>query len=185
MSVKIYIEGGGDSKLLQIQCRAGFRKLIEKAGFTGRMPTTIACGSRGSAYEDFKSAVATGGQDEYIILLVDSEDVINNSDYDPDSNTAWNHLKTRDGWARPRGVVADQAQLMVTCMETWIMADRAAMSAIFGAKLHMNALFPNDNLETRPRIEVQEKLYMQRAIAVKIEHIPKGNALLLSLKNSS
>lgn len=158
MSVKIYIEGGGDNKRLQIECRAGFGQLIEKAGFAGHMPSIIACGSRGSAYEDFKTAIATVGKDEYIILLVDSEDTVRSTDDAPDSNAAWDHLKARDKWERPPSVAADQAQLMVTCMETWIMADREALSAIFGSKLQMSALFSVNDLEMRSRHEVQDKL---------------------------
>lgn len=159
MNVKIYIEGGGDNnKLLQIQCRTGFRQLIEKAGFIGRMPATVACGGRESAFNDFKTAVVNSKEDEYVILLVDSEEPISSSDVMPDSNYAWDHLLTRDKWERPHGVSADQAQLMVTCMETWIMADRKAMSDIFGAQLQMSALLPENNLEIRPRHEVQDKL---------------------------
>ena len=55
VSVRIYIEGGGDSKDLQSRCREGFRKLIEKTGFEGRMPSTVACGGRNNAYDMFKS----------------------------------------------------------------------------------------------------------------------------------
>lgn len=32
MSIKLYAEGGGDSKCLRTQCRRGFRKSIEGAG---------------------------------------------------------------------------------------------------------------------------------------------------------
>lgn len=73
MKVKVYVEGGGDGKSLHIKCREGFRKLFEKAGFKGRMPATRACGGREAAYDDFKTAVEHAGDDEYPMLLVDSE----------------------------------------------------------------------------------------------------------------
>ncbi len=38
MSATIFLEGGGDSKELHIRCREGFRQLLEKCGFKGRMP---------------------------------------------------------------------------------------------------------------------------------------------------
>jgi predicted ATPase len=46
VNVKLHLEGGGDSKELQIRCREAFSKLIAKAGFAGRMPRIKACGSR-------------------------------------------------------------------------------------------------------------------------------------------
>ncbi len=54
VSVKIYVEGGGDSKEQQSRCREGFSKLIEKAGFQGRMPSIVACGGRDSVFDNFK-----------------------------------------------------------------------------------------------------------------------------------
>ena len=57
MKVRLYIEGGGESRSLHIKCREGFRKLLEQAGFRNRMPSTRACGSRDVAYDDFKTAL--------------------------------------------------------------------------------------------------------------------------------
>ena len=53
---------------------------------------------------------------------------------------------------------ADQAQLMVTCMETWLMADRAALNEFFGPKLREKSLLPLEQLEERPRECVQQSL---------------------------
>ena len=58
----------------------------------------------------------------------------------------------------PDDVADDQAQLMVTCMETWIMADRAALSSVFGAELQETALLPEANLEQYDRQRVQQAL---------------------------
>lgn len=161
VKVKIYVEGGGDSKLEHIRCREGFRKLLERAGLEGYMPSTTACGGRENAYDDFCTATSSRGrQDTYPILLVDSEEPVQNPSEDPDSFSAWEHLNAVDSkWTRPNGVNADQVQLMATCMETWIMADRNGLRTVFGAALAQNALLPVDGrLEQRDRHEVQDAL---------------------------
>lgn len=154
--VKIYVEGGGDSKLLHIQCREGFRKLIEKAGFQGRMPGIVACGGREAAYDAFTTALIV--HTDYPLLLVDSEDPVESADTIPDSPTAWTHLNARDGWERPAGANNDQAQMMVTCMETWLMADRHALRTTFGAHIQTSAMLPENDLESRSRHEIQDAL---------------------------
>ncbi|MDW8327563.1 MAG: IS1595 family transposase [Anaerolineales bacterium] len=63
-----------------------------------------------------------------------------------------------DGWERPAAAVDDQAQFMVTCMETWMMADRTALQGFFGSALNEGALLPLNDLERRQRDEVQEAL---------------------------
>jgi len=156
VKVTIYVEGGGDSKELQSRCREGFRKLIEKTKVT-RNPAIVACGGRDQTFKKFRIAASTAISG-YPLLLVDSEDTVKVTDENPDSVEAWNHLNARDKWERPVGVTNDQAQLMTTCMETWIMADQSALSAFFGQHLQTTALLPTLNLESRIRDEVQDKL---------------------------
>jgi len=110
VKLKLYVEGGGDHKSLKINCRKGFRELFEKAGFKGGMPEIVACGPRNEAFDDFKTAMATTKQDNYPVLLVDSEG--------PVTKDPWSHLQERDKWPKPEGAQDDQAQLMVQCMET-------------------------------------------------------------------
>ncbi|HNY35447.1 MAG TPA: DUF4276 family protein [Methanothrix soehngenii] len=139
VSVKIYVEGGGDTKYLHTQCREGFNKLIQNLGFKGRMPKIIACGARDKAYGMFDTAMKSAREnDEYPILLVDSED--------PIALGPWEHLKVRDKWDRPAGAEDEQAQMMATCMETWIMADHEALRKVFGSCLRHRALFPISDL---------------------------------------
>jgi len=151
VNVKIYIEGGGDSKLGHVRCREGFRKLFQNTGFIGRMPRTFAGGGRGSTFDAFKTATAVAAHDTVPVLLVDSEEPVI-------ATTAWEHLHSTDRWERPAGVTDDQAQLMVTCMETWVMADRAALRRVFGPPLQTGALLTESGLETRPRDVVQTAL---------------------------
>jgi hypothetical protein len=156
VSVKIYVEGGGDSKEQQSRCREGFSKLIEKAGFQGRMPSIVACGGRDSVFDNFK--IAVNNRTTYSLLLVDSEDPVQNTNTDPDSTIAWDHLLSRDAWTRPNGVKNDQALLMVTSMETWIMADPNALHVFFGQSLQVSALLSGYDLEAKYRGDVLQAL---------------------------
>lgn len=150
VKVKLYIEGGGDSRSLHIECRRGFRKLFEKAGFKERMPSTKACGGRSSTFDDFNTALEMASDDEVPILLVDSETAV--------TEPAWKHLQDLDGWPRPNGATDDQAQLMVQCMETWCVADRGALRRFYGQHLQESALPALDGLEGRAKADVQQAL---------------------------
>jgi hypothetical protein len=151
VSARLYIEGG-ESKEDQIRCREGFRKLLEKAGFSGRLPRLTACGGRNSAFNDFRTAFAKRKQGDYIAMLVDSEDPPR------DIEQTWDHLNRRDGWARPVTANNEQVLFMTTCMETWIVADRAALREHYGDRLQENALPPLIDLEKRDRHEVHDQL---------------------------
>ncbi len=158
MKVTIFLEGGGDNEIQKTQCRKGFQQLFERAGFTRpKTPALVACGGRHQAFNKFRAALAAD-QEAYLILLVDSEDPVANPGESPDADAVWKHLKKRDGWERPANTNNDQAQLMTTCMETWVMADQAALKKFFGSALQVSALLPLLNLEARGRHEVQDKL---------------------------
>ncbi|MBI4769083.1 MAG: DUF4276 family protein [Chloroflexi bacterium] len=146
----LYVEGGGDSKEQHARCREGFRKLLEKAGFAERMPRIVAGGGRGATFDKLQTALRANLANRANLLLVDSEA--------PVMQTPWAHLRAKDGWSRPPNATDDQAQFMVTCMETWLMADRAALREFFGPALNANALLPLSNLEQRPRQDVQRAL---------------------------
>ncbi len=151
MKAYIYIEGGGDSKELHIQCRMGFRKLLEKCGFSERMPHLVACGGRSAAYNDFKTAHQNQKAD-YVAMLIDSEDPVS------DVEKPWEHLRNRDGWAKPDGTHDAQVLLMVTCMETWITTDRATLRSHYRVDLQESALPAVNDMESRARHTVQDQL---------------------------
>ena len=156
MSVTVYVEGGGDSAELKGQCRKGFQKLLANAGFGGRLPRVVACGARNRAFRNFERALRDG--DGYPILLVDSEDPVAEADRtDTNPSGAWRHLSRRDDWTRPSGAKDDQAQLMVTTMETWLLADRQTLIAYFPA-VNAGALPPDADLESRRKKEVSAAL---------------------------
>ena len=154
MRARIYVEGGGDSKELHVRCREGFRRLLEKCGFAGRMPRLVACGGRTAVFDDFATAHANAASGDYVAMLVDSEDPV------ADAERTCAHLKQRDGLDKPGGACDEQVLLMTTCMETWITSDRAALRVHYGACLQENALPDLNNMECRPRDAVQEALVM-------------------------
>jgi hypothetical protein len=153
VSAHLYIEGG-ESKEDQIRCREGFRKLIGKLGFAAgkKMPRLSACGGRNSAFDDFKTAFACSKAGDYIAMLVDSEDPVT------DVDKTWAHLKARDNWDKPAGADDEQVLFMTTCMEAWIVADRETLKKHYGHKLQETALPPSNNLESRCRSDVHDKL---------------------------
>ena len=152
MKKVIYLEGGGDSKELHTRCREGFRKLLEKCGYKGNMPRLIACGGRGAAFEDFRSAHGSRGADDFVAMIIDSEDPLT------DLKATWDHLTVRDGWEKPQGAVDKQVLFMTTCMETWIIADHDSLSSHYGSRLQVSALPALTILETRNRHDIQNAL---------------------------
>ena len=142
VAVRLYVEGGGDSKSLRTECRKGFSEFLQKAGFRGRMPRIIACGGRGQAYDDFRTHHGGLQREEIAVLLVDSEAPVSET-------SPWTHLRNRegDGWNRPDGATDEQCHLMVQCMETWFLADIEAMRAFFSQGFSENALPKNADIE--------------------------------------
>ena len=134
MKVKVYVEGGGDGKSLRTRCREGFSAFFEKASLAGRMPRLVGCGSRSSAFDKFCTAYGLKKEEEFIILLVDSEDPV------APGAGSWRHLRTRDSWETPDGVTDENAHLMVQCMEAWFLADKDGLTAYLGRGFNRNTL---------------------------------------------
>ena len=151
MRAYIYIEGAGDSKGLHVRCRQGFRQLLERCGFSGRMPRLVACGGRSAAYGDFKTAHESN-KAEYVAMLIDSEKPVSNPE------ETWDHLRNCDRWERPDGADDEQVLFMTTCMETWIVADRDTLRQHYGSSLQESALPSLISLEQGNRQDIQEGL---------------------------
>ena len=152
MSIKVYVEGGGDSNQLRRQCRNGFREFFSKAGLEGHMPRVVACGSRQRAYDQFCTAINEAEADSFIVLLVDSETAVAASD------SPWEHLRKRDKWAQPSAAEDDSAQLMVQCMEAWFVADRQSLGAYFGKDFKAAALPARDDVEAIAKGDLERTL---------------------------
>ena len=126
MSVKLYIEGGGDGAHLDALFRRAWTKFFENAGLVGRMPRVVRCGSRTEALRDFASAIEANRTNDFPMLLVDSEESF------AQAGSIVEHLRHRDQWQAPAGVSDDQCFLMVQVMETWLLCDVDTLKAYFG-----------------------------------------------------
>lgn len=152
MSVKVYVEGGGDGRDLKVKCRRGFSTLFSKASLDGRMPRIIACGARDKTYRDFRTALAYAADNDFIVLLVDSEDPV------AVGAGPWLHLKNRDNWDTPGGAADDNAHLMVQCMEAWFLADKDALARYFGDGFNLNALPGRPDVENISKSDIKNGL---------------------------
>lgn len=150
MTVKIYVEGGGDhNKALRTRCRQGFSAFFEKAGLEKRMPSVVVCGGRQQAYEAFQTAHLDNREDRFPILLVDSEAPVT-------AENSWGHVKNRvgDGWTRPQGASDDQLHFMVQAMEAWFYADKEALQQYYKNDFHVRAMSPRTDVEDIPKAEL-------------------------------
>lgn len=151
MSVKIYVEGGGDRAALKGECRRAFTEFFRRAGFAGRMPSVVACGSRDNTFDDFRTAVRNSAGDRFIMRLVDSEEGVAESD------EPWQHVSKRDGWTRPARAAEDSLCLMVQCMEAWFVADRDCLKAYYGQGFDPRKL-PRRPVERIPKADLYAAL---------------------------
>ena len=148
VSIRVYVEGGGNNRTLRNACRRGFTRFMDKAGLAGNTFQIVPSGSRGDAYNNFRKALT--GKD-YAILLVDAEGPVT-------AEGPWQHLNATDGWVRPTGASDDQCHLMVQVMESWFLADREALKDYFGPALQESALPRNPNVEQITKQQVFDGL---------------------------
>lgn len=143
--VKLYVEGGGETSALKAACREGFSTFLAKAG-VDKKPRVVACGSRHDAYDSYCTAVRNG---EEAALLVDSEAPVAEENQQDDSPTwrPWTHLKQRqgDGWDKPDNTPETDCHLMVQCMESWLLCDRATLKTFFRQGFQENQLPAAEN----------------------------------------
>ena len=147
MSVRIYVEGGGDRSITRSQCREGFAAFFQKVVRAGFQPKIIAAGSGQEAYDDFGTALRQQ-RDAFVVLLVDSEGPVN------EFGKVWEHLKSQFNWERPEGAAEDQAHLMVQCMEAWFLADPDALACFYSQGFLRNSLPKRGNVEEVPKRDV-------------------------------
>ncbi|MFB2835155.1 DUF4276 family protein [Floridanema evergladense] len=150
--IRIYIEGGGDSKNTKASLRKGFstflKKLVEIARSKGISWNIIMCGSRNSAFNDFQYALSDH-PDAFNVLLVDAEA--------PVKKTPWEHLKFRDNWDSP-GVDDDHCYLMVQAMEAWFIADIDTLKNYYGQGFKENSIPKNSNVENIDKDSLEPSL---------------------------
>lgn len=132
VSVKLYVEGGGDGRTNHVAFRQGWISFLRKTGLAGRMPQVVPGSGREQTFDKFKTALESRRPDEIVILVVDSEGAV------IAGHSAWQHLRDRDNWEQPPDATDDSAYLMVQVMETWFLADRDPLRRFFGPLLNEN-----------------------------------------------
>lgn len=160
--VAIYLEGGGDTSATKTSLRQGMdefvRSLKTAARERGLLWKLVACGGRQEAYQAF---INSHRDTNYSIrlLIVDAEAEVTNGPRE--------HLRNRDQW-NLTAVPETSVHLMVQTMETWIIADQAALMRYYGADLLVNALPQTTDLETVAKVDIA------RALAHATERTSKG-----------
>lgn len=113
--------------------RKAMRIFLEKASITNF--EIRACGNNSETLKDFKRALDT--QNAYLLIDADA----------PLQADKWAHLTKKKNWQKPLNADETNTHLMVVTMETWLMADRAALQAYFKKDFNEKALPPLTNLE--------------------------------------
>jgi hypothetical protein len=171
--IRIYIEGGGDSKDTKALLRQGFsaffRGLRELARNHNIHWDVICSGSRNSAFDDFQTALRSH-PDAFNVLLVDSEGSVN--------ETPHHYLNRQDGW----NIDASDKQyhLMVQAMEAWLITDTVSLKQYYGQYFQESAIPNNQNVEQIDKNSLESALvnatrHTQKGRYHKIRH---GSAIL-------
>jgi len=151
VSVKVYVEGGGEGAATRPKCREAFAEYFRRITPEGRYPRVVVCGSRDQAFSRFETAVRNLALGERFVLLVDSEAPV--VDRDPVA-----HLRKRDHWNfPPLGV--HRVFLMVQAMEAWFLADREALGEFYGNGFSAQNLPGSPtNIEAIPKDDLERSL---------------------------
>jgi len=126
---------------------SGLQRVFRKAGLDRRMPRIVSCGGRNDAYKSFRTFHEDAGDDDFPILLVDSEAQVS-------SGNDWEHVRTRDGWQRPDGAISDQLHLMVQAMEAWFHADKEKVAGYYGRGFRPGALSQRLEVDNIPKADL-------------------------------
>ena len=146
VGVALYVEGGGH-KQLNIECRMGFRKFLERAGVDRKM-NIVACGNRENAYKRFAGHADSS---ETAVLLVDSDGPVI-------AVKAWAYLARSKGMKRPKDAKDEQCHLMVQMMESWFLADVNALASFYGSGFRKHVFPKTANIEEIPKEDVETRL---------------------------
>ena len=146
------MEGGGESNATKAALRQGmdeFLRPLKDAVRKKALPwKLVCCGPRKEAFQRFQNAVKNRAA-AVNVLLVDAEGPVN--------QLPRRHLRDRDGW-NLSFTGENTVHLMVQTMETWIVADPAALSKYYGQGFRTNRLPKATDLEPVPKADVERSL---------------------------
>mgnify|MGYP001499078394 CR=1 FL=1 len=152
MEIRLYIEGGGNSKDTKSFLLQGFRgflrDLVSEARSRRIQWRPVMCGPRQAAFDAFRIALRQH-PDALNVLLVDAEG--------PVQDTPWRHLGQRDGW-ECNGWPDDQCHLMTQAMEAWFIADIATLATFYGVGFNPNSIPKNPDVEQVAKIQLETSL---------------------------
>lgn len=167
--IRIYTEGGGN-KDSRARLREAFSRFLSgprlAAYRRGIKWHVVMCGSREEAYRMFQRRI--GDQPSArVLLLVDAEG--------PVSGTPREHLGAA-GWDLA-SAAEEQCHLMAQVMESWFLADPAAVAAFYGKDFAAGRLPRRKNVEDVPKDAVMAALDVatvktQKGRYHKIQHAP-------------
>jgi len=161
-AIRIYAEGGGDSRDAKAFLREGFSAFLGHLNLMAREKGIrwhiVTCGPRNAAFDAFRTAQAQHPE-AFNVLLVDSEA--------PVRTTAWSHLHERDGWDAG-GQSDDCCHLMTQAMEAWFIADVAALAGFYGQG------FRDSDIPRNPDVEQVPKAQLERTLRDASRHTQKG-----------
>lgn len=154
MEIRIYVEGGGDSRDGKATLRRGISQFLSSIVDIARERRisfqVIACGSRNSTFNDFQNALHSH-PDSINILLVDAEGPVQ-------QENPWEHLRQRDPSWRIPDSPETHCHLMTQTMEAWVIADANALSDYYGQGFNSNPFPGNPDVETIPKERLERAL---------------------------
>lgn len=139
----IYLIIEGDNKRSEPQFRKAFRHffrdLYEAAEQKGiKFHSPIMAGSNREALKDFTRQWKSS-KDAFVVLLVDADAVV--------TQPRWQHLKQHRKWDDVPAVDEKHCHLMVTAMETWLIADLETLASYYKQGFNPKLIPKNTNVE--------------------------------------
>jgi hypothetical protein len=149
--IRIYAEGGGgkDSKA---SLRAAFTQFLNKTRNDDEGARTtlrvVMCGSRQETFEAFRLGTRDHAESA-VLLLVDAEGRV--------AGTEREHLVVQDRWDLSFAK-DDSIHLMTQLMESWFVADPAALAQFYGQGFAAGSIPKRKNVEEIPKADVEKAL---------------------------
>jgi hypothetical protein len=150
--IRLYVEGGGD-KDSKARLREAFSRFLSEPRLraqTNRIAwRVVMCGPREDTFQAFRR----GSRDypsSHVLLLVDAER--------PVTDTEREHLSTADGWDLSFAA-DDSVHLMTQLMESWFVADPAALARFYGQGFATASIPKRQNVEEIPKADIERALH--------------------------